>query len=221
MSFQKTKLDPALGLKVHEHLKSLNIETPATQTTQTPSQKIDALQWHFESIHKSLGLDLTDDSLRDTPSRLAKMWVLEKFWGLDPDNFPKCTVVDNKFHYDEMVCEKGIKVMSVCEHHWETIHGSAAVAYIPKGKVLGLSKLNRIVDYFSHRPQVQERLTQQIGEALRFILATDDVAVSITAKHYCVISRGIEDQNSVTSTSYISGAFKNPTTRAEFYNLIK
>jgi GTP cyclohydrolase I len=164
-----------------------------------------------------LGLDLEDDSLIDKPRRVAKMYVREIFWGLDWEKFPKCTKIENKMGYNEMVIERGINVQSNCEHHFVVIDGLATVAYIPKKTVLGLSKMNRIVEYFAKRPQVQERLTEQVFHAISFILETDDVAVLIDAKHYCVASRGVEDTGSQTTTSKLGGAFKNdPVTRSEF-----
>lgn len=216
MSFSKT--DPDLGKAVEKHLRNLGIHTPTTDKLEIPEQdKIQSIEPLIREVMTLLGLDLTDDSLADTPKRVAKMFVLEKFWGLKPENFPKCTTIENKMKYDEMIIEKNIRVMSDCEHHLVTIDGLATVAYIPNKKVLGLSKMNRIVEYFSRRPQVQERLTQQIAETLKYILDTEDVAVAIKARHYCVISRGVEDQNSETVTSYLSGSFKkNPETRAEF-----
>ena len=221
MSYQKTKTSPELGKAVEAHLRSLGLQTPTTNQIDLPETvKIEQIEAHFRKIMDLMGLDLTDDSLEETPKRVAKMYVLEKFWGLKPENFPKCTTIENKMGYDEMVVEKGVKVMSDCEHHFVQIDGQATVAYIPKNKVLGLSKLNRIVEYFSRRPQVQERLTQQIGETLKFILDTEDVAVVVTGKHYCVISRGVEDTGSVTSTSYLSGKFKSdPICRSEFLAL--
>jgi GTP cyclohydrolase I len=168
-----------------------------------------------------LGLDLDDDSLAETPNRVAKMYVNEIFWGLDWDAFPKCTTVDNKMKYDEMVIERNINVQSNCEHHFVVIDGKATVAYIPKKKVLGLSKMNRIVEYFAKRPQIQERLTEQIYHALQFILETDDIAVLIDAQHYCVKSRGVEDVGSSTITSKLGGEFKtDQAVRAEFMNLV-
>jgi GTP cyclohydrolase I len=163
-----------------------------------------------------LHLDLEDDSLVDTPRRVAKMYVNEFFKGLDYEHFPKCTVIENKMDAG-MVAEKGIKVMSNCEHHFVVIDGVATVAYIPNQKVLGLSKLNRIVNFFARRPQVQERLTNQIWHTLNFILDTEDVAVYIDAVHYCVRSRGVEDADSSTVTSKLGGVFMHsPDTRAEF-----
>jgi GTP cyclohydrolase I len=216
------KCDPILGKKVHEHLLALGIETP------TNGHLHSCEEWKLAEIEKSiaramevLGLDLSDDSLIETPKRVAKMWVKEKFWGLDPAKFPKVTTIENKMRYDEMLIEKNVKVMSDCEHHLVQIAGVAHVGYMPKSKVIGLSKINRVVDYFSRRPQVQERITTQIGEALKYILETPDVAVVVEAKHYCVISRGIEDVNSTTMTSFLGGSFRsNPDVRKEFFSLI-
>jgi GTP cyclohydrolase I len=170
---------------------------------------------------KTMGLDLNDDSLTDTPKRVAKMYVNEIFWGLDYDAFPKCTTVDNKMKYDEMVVERNVNVQSNCEHHFVIIDGLATVGYIPKQKVLGLSKINRIVEYFSKRPQIQERLTEQVYHALSYILETENVAVVIDAQHYCVKSRGVEDVGSSTVTSKLGGCFKSdPAVRAEFMNIV-
>jgi GTP cyclohydrolase I len=169
-----------------------------------------------------LGLDLEDDSLTDTPKRVAKMYTNEIFWGLDYEAFPKCTAVSNKIEYDEMVVERGINVQSNCEHHFVVIDGTATVAYIPNRKVLGLSKMNRIVEYFSKRPQIQERLTAQIWHALEYILETDNIAVVVDAQHFCVKSRGVEDVGSSTTTSKLGGAFKkDPVTRTEFMSLAR
>lgn len=221
--FNKTKTDPELGVNIHEYLKQKGVETPGVEhfdLTRSNSDKIDYIQDRFVEIMEVLGLDLTDDSLQDTPKRVAKMFVNEIFWGLNPENFPKCTVIDNKMAYDEMVLEKGINVSSFCEHHFITISGKATVAYIPNKLVLGLSKLNRVVEYFSRRPQVQERLTEQIYYALSFILGTEDVAVIIEAEHHCVKSRGVEDTGSSTITSKLGGAFrKDPALRSEFMRL--
>ena len=168
-----------------------------------------------------LGLDLSDESLIETPKRVAKMYVNEIFWGLDYEAFPKCTTVDNKMKYDEMVIERNVNVQSNCEHHFVVIDGLATVGYIPNQKVLGLSKINRIVEYFSKRPQIQERLTEQIYHALQYILETDNVAVVINAQHYCVKSRGVEDVGSSTVTSKLGGCFKvDPSVRAEFMNIV-
>ena len=170
MSYNKTKTDPELGQKVHEHLVKMGVETPAIPNKLIRTDKIHIIEGHFKSIMETMGLDLSDDSLMDTPKRVAKMYVNEIFWGLDYDAFPKCTAVDNKMKYNEMVCERNINVQSNCEHHFVVIDGLATVAYVPNQKVLGLSKINRIVEYFSKRPQIQERLTEQIFHALQYIL---------------------------------------------------
>jgi GTP cyclohydrolase I len=184
--------------------------------------KIKKITAYFEGIMEELGLDLTDDSLMDTPSRVAKMYVNEIFWGLDYDAFPKCTTVDNKMKYNEMVCERNINVQSNCEHHFVVIDGLATVAYVPKDRVLGLSKINRIVEYFSKRPQIQERLTEQVFHTLQFILDTEDVAVMIDAQHYCVKSRGVEDTGSSTVTVRLGGGFKtDPSARNEFLSIAR
>ena len=221
--FQIEKTDPTnLWKAVDEHLTNLGINTPVVPNTLDDNLKVDIIEQHMIGIMKTLGLDLSDDSLAETPRRVAKMWVKELFWGLDPSRFPKATTVQNKMGYDEMVVERNITVMSACEHHLVCIDGVAHVAYIPKDRVLGLSKLNRIVEYYARRPQSQERLTMQIGEALKFILDTDDVAVVVDAQHYCVKSRGVEDHSSSTATSFLSGAFKTEhETRKEFFDLIQ
>jgi len=222
MSFDKTKTDPVLGQKVHEHLISVGVETPVVDNGLSRKEKIEKIEGHFDQIVSTLGLDLRDDSLTDTPKRVAKMYVNEIFWGLDYDAFPKATVVENKMQYNEMVVEKGVSVQSYCEHHFVTIDGLATVAYVPNKKVLGLSKMNRIVEYFSRRPQIQERLTEQIYHALSFILETENVAVMIDAKHFCVKSRGVEDTQCSTVTSRLGGSFKaHPEVRAEFLALLK
>ena len=222
MSYNKTKTDPVLGQQVHEHLVKVGVETPVTDNGLSRTDKIDKIEDNFNQIMETLGLDLTDDSLIDTPKRVAKMYVNEIFWGLDYDAFPKATVVDNKMQYNEMVLERNISVQSNCEHHFVIIDGLATVGYVPKQKVLGLSKINRIVEYFAKRPQIQERLTEQVYHALSFILETEDVAVMIDAQHYCVKSRGVEDTGSSTITSRLGGGFKNdPEVRAEFLALAR
>jgi GTP cyclohydrolase I len=210
MSLNKQKCDPDLGLAVHKHLESLGLETPAIENSLSVKERIASIEYYFREIMTTLGLDLEDDSLIDTPKRVAKMYVSEIFYGLDYDTFPKCTAIDNKFEADEMIVERNVNVMTNCEHHFVVIDGLATVGYIPENKVIGLSKINRIVEYFAKRPQVQERLTAQIHAALCFILETEHVAVMIDAKHYCVASRGIEDTGSFTTTSKLSGAFKDP-----------
>jgi len=224
MSLQKGKTDADLGYKVEEYLKSKGVHTPTLidSLLKKDEWKIKKIEKYFTTIMETLGLDLSDDSLIDTPKRVAKMYVNEIFWGLKPENFPKCTVIENKMGYDEMVVEKDITLMSNCEHHFVTIDGKAHVAYIPKDKVLGLSKLNRIVEYFARRPQVQERIAEQVYHALVFILGTEDVAVVIEGVHYCVKSRGVEDHSSYTVTAKLGGCFKSePDCRAEFMSLIK
>jgi GTP cyclohydrolase IA len=217
MSYNQKKCDPILGQKVHEHLKSLGLETPMVANGLSHKQKVAKIEKHFTEIMKTLGLDLADDSLIETPLRVAKMYCGEIFWGLDYEAFPKCTTVENKMQYDEMVIEGGVSVQSNCEHHFVVIDGLATVAYLPKQKVLGLSKINRVVEYFSKRPQIQERLTSQIYHALSYILETEDVAVVIDAQHYCVKSRGVEDTGSHTITSHMGGVFRTiPSVRAEF-----
>lgn len=219
---QREKTDPKLGKQIHEYLTSLGVETPFLTNGGKDAARLEELATHFTGVMNVLGLDLTDDSLQDTPKRVAKMYLHETFYGLDLNNFPKITVVENKFNYDEMLVEKNIGVMSCCEHHFQNIVGHATVAYIPNGKVVGLSKLNRVVDYFSRRPQVQERLTAQIFHALRYVLHTDDVAVVIEADHFCVKARGIQDMHSSTVTSKLGGAFRDDaSTRNEFMALCR
>jgi GTP cyclohydrolase I len=222
MSYNKTKTDPELGKKVHEYLVKMGVETPTTNISLDRKDKINEIEKHFKYIMQVLGLDLDDDSLAETPKRVAKMYVNEIFWGLDYEAFPKCTTVDNKMHYNEMVCERNVSVQSNCEHHFVIIDGLATVAYVPKEKVLGLSKINRIVEYFSKRPQIQERLTEQIFHTLCYILETEDVAVMIDAQHYCVKSRGVEDTGSSTVTVRLGGGFKtDPAARNEFLSIAR
>lgn len=222
MSYNKTKCDPELGRQIHNHLVKCGVETPINEScTLDRKDKIAEIEKSFRHIMEVMGLDLTDDSLVDTPKRVAKMYINETMWGLDYDAFPKCTTVENKMSYDEMVVERNVNVQSNCEHHFVVIDGVATVAYIPKQKVLGLSKINRIVEYFSKRPQIQERLTEQIYHALQFILDTDNIGVVIHAQHYCVKSRGVEDTGSSTVTSKLGGVFKtDPNVRTEFMRLV-
>ena len=215
------KTDEQLGLRVKQFLIDKGVETPMVDNGLTESEKIAEIKDKFTDIMNALGLDLQDDSLIDTPSRVAKMYVNEIFFGLDYKYFPKATTVDNKMKYDEMVIERNINVQSNCEHHFVIIDGSCHISYIPKNKVLGLSKLNRIVQFFSKRPQIQERLTEQIYYALSYILETDDIGVIIEASHYCVKSRGIQDVNSDTVTSKMGGCFKSdPEARKEFLSIV-
>ena len=187
----------------------------------TKEEKIDIIKDDVRHIMETLGLDLTDDSLKGTPNRVAKMFVKEIFGGLDPDKKPKASTFENKYKYGEMLVEKNITVYSTCEHHLLPIVGKAHVAYISNGTVVGLSKMNRIVDYFAKRPQVQERLTIQIVQELQKVLGTKDVACVIDAKHLCVNSRGIRDIESSTVTSEFGGKFKEKETRREFLDYIK
>jgi len=184
-------------------------------------QKIEAIKKDVESILRTLGMDLTDDSIKGTPNRVAKMFVKEIFGGLNPAKKPSASTFDNNYKYGEMLVEKNITLYSTCEHHLLPIIGRAHVAYISKGRVVGLSKMNRIVDYFAKRPQVQERLTMQIVQELQRVLGTEDVACVIDAKHLCVNSRGIRDIESSTVTSEFCGKFKEEQTRREFLDYIK
>ena len=184
-------------------------------------EKIDKIKAHFSEIMNTLGLDLTDDSLKGTPNRVAKMFVKEIFGGLNPERKPRMSTFENKYKYNQMLVEKDITVYSTCEHHFLPIVGRAHVGYISNGRVIGLSKINRIVDYYSKRPQVQERLTMQIVKSLQEALGTDDVACVIDAKHLCVNSRGIRDIESSTITAELGGCFKSdPTTRGEFLKYV-
>jgi len=184
-------------------------------------QKIYKIEHHFAQIMKTLGLDLNDDSLSNTPRRVAKMFVKETFSGLNPVNEPEVTLFENKYEYNRMLVEKNITLFSTCEHHFVPIIGKVHVAYFPDKEVIGLSKINRIVQYYAKRPQVQERLTIQIAEALKSIFGHDDVAVLIEADHLCVASRGIKDTNSNTITSSYSGKFENQNIKQEFLFYVK
>ena len=197
---------------------STSIDTPmrADAFDMSDNEKIKAIEKHFESIMDIMGLDRTDDSLKGTPHRVAKMYIKEIFQGLNPANKPKMALFENKYKYQEMLVEKNISFYSTCEHHFVPIIGKAHLAYISSGKVIGLSKLNRLVEYFAKRPQVQERLTNQIGTDLQKILETNDVAVIIDAKHLCVASRGVEDDTSSTITAFYGGVFKNEDKKNEF-----
>lgn len=217
----KSKTDPKLGREIHQLLHDTGIETPMIDSTfQTESEKFTAIRDSFKTIMQTLGMDLTDDSLLETPNRIAKMYLNEIFWGLDYNNFPKVTTIDNKMQYNSMLLERNIKVSSFCEHHFVNFVGSAYVAYIPHGKIIGLSKINRIVEFFCRRPQVQERLCEQIWAALCHVLETEDIAVLIRAEHFCVKSRGVEDINSDTVTSRLGGLFYDNEQRDEFYKVL-
>jgi GTP cyclohydrolase I len=215
--------DPIDELPMHffEHPIS-HIETPLRKDAfdLSAEEKIQRIAEHMEKILHTLGLDLNDESIRDTPMRVAKMYVQETFRGLDPANKPGTTLFTNTYQYNQMLVEKNITLYSTCEHHLVPIIGKAHVAYFSSGKVIGLSKLNRIVDYYAKRPQVQERLTIQIAAALKEALETDDVAVMIDSAHLCVASRGIRDVNSTTVTTDFSGKFKNRDVRNELLTYI-
>ena len=231
MNNPKTLIDKALaskafaGLDIDEigddHLYT-GLETPlrADAFEQSDAEKKEQIAELFEQIMHVMGLDLSDDSLRGTPMRVAKMYIDEIFSGLNPANKPKVALFDNKYEYGQMLVEKNITFYSNCEHHFVPIIGQAHVAYISSGKVIGLSKLNRIVQYYAKRPQVQERLTNQIGTELQSILETEDVAVIIDAKHLCVSSRGIKDDTSATVTSFYGGQFEHSNKLAELHRYI-
>ena len=208
------------AMRVRDALIEKGIETPLQQNDSMSSEKTkNNIEYHVNEILKLLQLDLSDDSLKDTPKRIAKMYVEEIFSGLDYNNFPKITLIDNKMNCDEMVRVNKISLTSTCEHHFVVIDGYATVAYIPRKKIIGLSKINRVVSFFSQRPQVQERMTQQILVALQTLLESDDVAVKIDATHYCVKSRGLLDSTSSTTTTALGVIFKsNAATRYEFLN---
>lgn len=223
-----SKSDAELGRRVNEYLVARGVETPTVAEALGASEasKLRKIERNFRSIMETLGLDLTDDSLIETPTRVAKMYVKEIFSGLNYDNFPKCTTVDNKMKYDEMVVER-CTIKSVCEHHFVyfgTAHNSEKlgcyVAYMPNQRVLGLSKINRIVEFFSRRPQIQERLTEQIAYTLKYILDTDNVAVMIRSQHFCVLTRGVQDADSLCITSFVDGAFRSdPNLKSEFMSI--
>lgn len=202
--------------------KKISFETPLKPNAfeLNDEEKIELITGHFNNILNILGLDLTDDSLKDTPKRIAKMYVKEIFSGLNPANKPVPTLFENPYQYKEMLVEKNIEIFSNCEHHFVPITGKAHVAYISNGKVIGLSKLNRIVRYYSQRPQVQERLTIQIAEEIKRVMGTEDVAVMIDASHHCVSSRGIRDSGSTTITTSFNGKFKEQATKNEFLKYI-
>ncbi len=218
------QIDSELGRSVHAHLVELGKETPMlagkTPSAENMNDVKNVIEEHMCKIMDVLGLDRGDDSLMETPKRIAKMYAQELFYGLNYENFPKCTVVENKMGADELVCERGVSIKSMCEHHFLPVDGTASIAYIPGKKVLGLSKLNRIADFFSRRPQVQERLTEQVAYALSHILDTEDVAVVVTARHFCVKMRGVQDQTSDTVTSKLLGRFReNRALRQELLSM--
>ena len=214
---QPLDLDAVLGMALTD------ISTPMREDAfaKSDEEKMLIIEDHFREIMNTLGLDLRDDSLQDTPRRVAKMFVKEIFSGLNPDNKPSISLFDNKYRYKQMLVERDIKLHSFCEHHFLPIYGKAHVGYIANGNVIGLSKLNRIVEYYAKRPQVQERLTIQIAEELKQVLGTEDVAVYIEAYHMCVQARGIQHEASITSTSEYSGKFLNENVRNEFLQTIR
>ena len=220
LSVQETEisLEDLLG---DEHI-STSADTPlrADAFDMDDTTKMRKIEEHFREIMNVLGLDLTDDSLRGTPKRVAKMYVQEIFSGLNPKNKPEIALFENKYKYKEMLVEKDITFYSNCEHHFVPIFGKAHVAYISNGQVIGLSKINRVVQYFARRPQVQERLTIQIAEELKRVLNTEDVAVVIDAVHLCVSSRGVQDNDSKTVTSHFGGKFNDEASRREFFTYI-
>ncbi len=204
---------------VRDQLIEKGLETPTIDNRMSQEQRYERIKGLMTEVLSTLGLNLEDDSLQETPHRIAKMYVYEVFSGLDYENFPDIAMIDNKMGVEEMIKVRDISVLSSCEHHFVTIDGTAKVAYIPNKKIIGLSKINRLVRFFSQRPQVQERLTQQILIALQTLLETNNVAISINATHYCVKSRGVMDVNSQTETTALGGIFKsNEHTRAEFLN---
>lgn len=200
-----------------------SIETPLRKDAfvKSDEEKMSNIEHHFRAIMEELGLDLSDDSLRGTPHRVAKMYVQEIFRGLDPKNKPKLSVFENKYNYDKMLVESDIMINSACEHHFLPIRGKAHVGYISSGKVIGLSKINRLVQYFAERPQVQERLVIQIYNELKKVLETDDVIVIVTAEHLCVSSRGVKDTTSLTTTLEYGGKFEDIEVRQEFLRLLE
>lgn len=220
--------DPELGKKIAAHLASKKVETPIdftqslVNTEYTKSYQARSIKEAFECTLEELRLNLKDDSIKDTPDRVSKMYCEEIFNGLNYDNFPKCTTFANSSGNNELVISKGAVVLSMCEHHLLPFFGKACIGYIPDKQLLGLSKLNRVVDFFSRRPQVQERLGQQIFHALSYILATDDVAITIEAEHMCMRFRGIQQAGTSTVTSFMGGRFMaKPELRQEFLNLTR
>ena len=205
---EKHKTNRTLGLKVKKHLQGLGLETPMIDDGSTQLFKLKTIADSFKTIMETMNLNLTDDSLQDTPNRVAKMFVQETFSGLDYDNFPKISSFEKPATHDgSFVLVRNLTVHSFCEHHFVPFTGFATIAYVPSKKIVGLSKLNRVVNFFSRRPQVQERLCEQIKEALKVVLETEDVAVYINADHLCVKLRGVQDQNSSTDTLAMSGTF--------------
>ncbi len=213
-------VNPASEEDTDHMLTSWDTPVRADAFIMSDEEKIEKIEKHFSDIMTILGLDLNDDSLKGTPHRVAKMYVKEVFSGLNPKNRPHARLFENKYHYDQMLVEKDITFYSHCEHHFVPIYGKAHVAYFSNGKVIGLSKINRIVQYYAKRPQVQERLTVQIGKEIERALNAPDVGVVIDANHLCVASRGVGDTNSKTGSAYFSGKFKDENIKREFLNYI-
>ena len=219
---EKNSLNGLNHLEIgNEHIGT-GIETPMKSDAfaMSDEEKMKKIEFHFKEIMETLGLDLNDDSLKGTPNRVSKMFIEEVFSGLNPANKPKVALFENRYQYKQMLVEKEITFFSHCEHHFVPIFGKAHVAYISKGKIIGLSKLNRIVQYFAKRPQVQERLTVQIAHELQTVLQTEDIAVLIDAKHLCVSSRGVNDSNAATVTSFYGGKFQDENTKQEFLKYV-
>ena len=219
----KIDLSDVLIDEMGDNHVSTSVDTPMREDAfvLTDAEKIHAIEKHFRSIMEIMGLDLNDDSLKGTPKRVAKMYIKEIFSGLNPANKPTVALFENKYKYNEMLVEKNISFYSNCEHHFVPIIGKAHLAYISNGKVIGLSKLNRLVQFYAKRPQVQERLTMQIGTDLQKVLGTEDVAIVIDAKHLCVASRGVEDDTSSTITAFYGGKFKEEKTKNEFLKYLE
>jgi GTP cyclohydrolase IA len=219
----KVSLSEMTAEEIGNNHASTSIETPMRDDAfvMSEEEKMKKIEFHFKHIMETLGLDLNDDSLKGTPERVAKMYVKEIFNGLDPANKPKVALFENRYRYNQMLVEKDITFYSNCEHHFVPIFGKAHLAYISNGKVIGLSKLNRIVQYYAKRPQVQERFTMQIAKELQNVLQTEDVAVIIDAKHLCVSSRGVQDSNAATLTSFYGGKFQDPDVKQEFLRYVE
>jgi GTP cyclohydrolase I len=218
----KTTIEKEIFDIIGDNHQMTSAETPmrADAFVKSDIEKMQVISEHFEIIMNELGLDLTDDSLKGTPHRVAKMFVQEIFSGLNPANKPKISVFDNSYNYDKMLVEANISFNSTCEHHFLPIVGKTHIGYISSGKVIGLSKLNRIVDYYAKRPQVQERMIMQIFNELKTVLETENVMVVVEAKHLCVSSRGIKDESSFTSTLQYGGVFNQKEFREDFYKLM-
>lgn len=221
---EKGKNDPILGHEVKNYLVEMGVESPINYdvyTSTTSEEKVGKITEHMTEILNTIGFDLSNPSVEDTPKRVAKMWVNEVMTGLDYNNFPRIMTFPNEFKTTSMVVERDVTSMSLCSHHLVTIDGSATIAYIPKDKVPGISKIARVVDFFSRRPQEAERLTLQIYYALEYVLDTEDIAVYLDGVHYCMKSRGVMDANASTSTVKLGGAFLNDNmVRQEFYGIV-